>query len=287
MSKYRTLLDIPQHNFRLSCILCGCLPLLYRREYVKDVIASPESFRDVAILLRYAGLMRDCFAMTTAKNRGTSDMKKFDLKKELKQLYNPPRESPVIVDVPSMNFIMIDGAGDPNKAKEFVDAIQMLYAVSYTLKFMIKKADPSKDYVVMPLEGLWWADDMAAFSAGGNRDSWKWTLMIAQPEQVTKDLFKKACEQVKKKKNLPGLSKIRFENFHEGMSAQIMHIGPYSAEGPTVEKLHAFVKEKGYSLRGKHREIYLSDPRRSSPDKMKTIIRQPMEQHVIPQLQWG
>jgi len=203
-------------------------------------------------------------------------MKKLDLKKELKQLYNPPRGEPVIVDVPEMNFLMIDGAGDPNKAKEFQDAIQALYAVSYTLKFMIKKG-ASKDYVVMPLEGLWWADDMAAFGPGGNRDSWKWTLMIAQPAHVTRDLFNEACEQVKKKKNPPALSKIRFESSHEGMSAQIMHIGPYSAEGPTVEKLHAFIKEKGYSLRGRHREIYLSDPRKSSPDKIKTVIRQPME----------
>ena len=203
-------------------------------------------------------------------------MKKLDFKKELDQLYNPPRGEPVIVDVPEMNFLMIDGAGDPNKAKEFVDAIQALYAVSYTLKFTIKKADPSKDYVVMPLEGLWWADDMAAFSPGGNRDSWKWTLMIAQPAHVTRDFFDRAREQVKKKKNPPALSEIRFESSHEGLSAQIMHIGPYAAEGPTVEKLHAFIKEKGYSLRGKHREIYLSDPRRSSPSKMKTIIQQPM-----------
>ncbi|MEM2955525.1 MAG: GyrI-like domain-containing protein [Nitrososphaerales archaeon] len=203
-------------------------------------------------------------------------MPKIDLKKELKHLYNPSAKEVVIVDVPRMNFLMIDGVGDPNKAQEFKDAVEALYSVSYALKFMIKKEKKAIDYSVMPLEGLWWVDDMSKFSIE-DKDAWKWTVMIMQPEFVTKDLFKKALEQVGKKKNLLALSKMRFEDFHEGLSAQIMHIGPYSAEGPTIKKLHNFIKEKGYELRGRHHEIYLGDPRKSAPERMKTIIRQPIE----------
>lgn len=202
-------------------------------------------------------------------------MTKIDFKKELKHLYNPSAKKVAIVDVPKMKFMMIDGAGDPNTAKEYKDAVEALFAVSYALKFMIKKGI-AIDYGVLPLEGLWWADDMAQFSME-NKEVWKWTSMIMQPEYVTEDLVSKTLEQVEKKKNPPALRKIRFESFHEGLSAQIMHIGPYSAEGPTIEKLHNFIKETGHELRGKHHEIYLSDPRRSAPERMKTVIRQPMK----------
>jgi hypothetical protein len=202
-------------------------------------------------------------------------MPKIDLKKELRHLYNPSAREVVVVDVPPMNFLMIDGRGDPNTAQEYQDAIEPLYAVSYTLKFMIKKSGTAIDYAVMPLEGLWWTDDMSQFSVE-NKDIWQWTAMVMQPEYVTKDLFTEALTQVEKKKNPPALSKIRFESFHEGLSAQVMHIGPYAAEGPTVEKLHDFIKENGYELSGKHHEIYLTDPRKSAPDKMRTVIRQPV-----------
>jgi len=201
-------------------------------------------------------------------------MRKIDLKKELKQLYNPPEKEAVIVDVPKMNFLMVDGQGDPNTAQEYKDAIEALYAVSYTLKFMIKKGK-EVDYVVMPLEGLWWTEDMTEFTME-NKDAWKWTSMIMQPPYVTQELVQKALKQVEQKRNLPALSKMRFESFHEGLVVQIMHIGPYSAEGPTIERLHNFIREKGYGLRGKHHEIYLSDPRRSKPGKLKTVIRQPI-----------
>lgn len=177
-----------------------------------------------------------------------------------------------------MNFLMIDGVGDPNTAQEFKDAMETLYAVSYTLKFMIKKGDTAIDYGVLPLEGLWWTDDMTKFSIA-NKDIWKWTVMIMQPEYVTTELFNEAFKQVEKKKNLATLPKIRFESFHEGSSAQIMHVGPYSAEGPTIEKLHSFIKEKGYELRGKHHEIYLSDPRKATPEKMKTVLRHPIKKN--------
>jgi len=201
-------------------------------------------------------------------------MKKIDFKKELKHLYSPSAKEAAIIEVPKMDFLMVDGQGDPNTAQEYKDAIEALYAVSYALKFMIKKGG-DVDYVVMPLEGLWWTEDMTKFTMG-NKDAWKWTSMIMQPPYVTQELVQKALKQVEERRNLPALSKMRFESFHEGLSVQIMHIGPYSAEGPTIERLHKFIREKGYGLRGKHHEIYQSDPRRSKPGKLKTIIRQPM-----------
>jgi len=200
-------------------------------------------------------------------------MKKVDLKKDLKHLYNPSAKEVVTVDVPDMNFLMIDGVGDPNTSQDYKDAIEALYALSYSLKFIIKNGKTAIDYGVMPLEGFWWTDDMAKFDVE-NRDIWKWTAMIMQPEYVSKELFGEALGQVTKKKNPAALSKVRFESFHEGISAQIMHIGPYSAEGPTIERIHGFIKEKGYKLNGKHHEIYLSDPRKTAPEKMKTVIRQ-------------
>ena len=199
---------------------------------------------------------------------------KLDLKKELKDLYNASRKELAIIDVPPMNFLMIDGAGSPETSPQFQAAVQALYGVSYTLKFMIKKTQGA-DYVVMPLEGLWWAEDMEHFSLG-NKDQWQWTLMIMQPEYVTEDLVAEAVEQVREKKDSDTVGELRFEGFHEGVSAQIMYVGPYSDEGPTIARLHCFIEENGYSLRGKHHEIYLGDPRRAAPDKLKTILRQPM-----------
>jgi hypothetical protein len=139
---------------------------------------------------------------------------------------------------------------------------------------MIKKSETAIDYTVMPLEGLWWADDMSDFTKN-NRDAWLWTAMIMQPEYVTRSLFEDAKAQVAKKKYLPLLGDIRFAKFHEGKAAQIMHVGPYSEEGPTIKKIHNIISEQGGELSGKHHEIYLSDPRKSAPEKLKTILRQP------------
>jgi hypothetical protein len=201
-------------------------------------------------------------------------MTKIDYKRELKHLYGLSTKKVTIVDIPTMNFLMIDGKGDPNTAQNYKDAIEALFTVSYTLKFMVKK-DTGINYGVLPLEGLWWwEDDMTKFSE--NKDSWKWTSMIMQPEYVTKNLVSKACEQVKNKKGPKAIQKMRFSSFHEGLSAQIMHVGSYSDEGSTIEKLHQFIKETGYEMREKHHEIYLSDPRRSKPEKLKTIVRQPI-----------
>ncbi|UCF99477.1 MAG: GyrI-like domain-containing protein [Spirochaetaceae bacterium] len=203
-------------------------------------------------------------------------MQKIDYKKRLKQLYSAPAKAPVIVEVPLLNFIMVDGAGDPNTSEQFQQAVEALFSASYTLKFMIKKGPLAVDYGVLPLEGVWWAEDMTAF-ATADKASWKWTLMIMQPEYVTPELVRQALEQTAKKKDLPALAHLRFETFHEGLSAQVLHIGPFSAEGPTIERLHRFIRDNGYRRRGKHREIYLSDLRRAEPEKLKTIIRQPVE----------
>jgi len=202
-------------------------------------------------------------------------VEKVDFKKELKHLYEASVKEPAIADVPRMNFLMVDGVGDPN-AQEYREALETLYAVSYALKFMVKKGKLAVDYGVLPLEGLWWVDDMSQFSEE-NKEAWKWTSLIMQPEYVTEELFYKAVEEVRKQKNPPALPRLRFEGFHEGITVQLMHIGPYSAEKPSIERLHRFIEEKGHELRGKHHEIYLTDPRRMSPEKLRTILRQPVK----------
>ncbi len=179
-----------------------------------------------------------------------------------------------LIEVPSLNFLIIDGTGDPNTSPKFKSAVEALFSLSYTLKFMIKKGVSAIDYAVMPLEGLWWADDMTTFSIE-NKAAWKWTLMIMQPEFIAENEVQAAFKLVAAKKDLPRLKEIRFESFHEGPAAQIMHIGPFSAEGPTIEKVHQFIEAKGFHLSGKHHEIYLSDIRKGDPANWKTIIRQP------------
>jgi hypothetical protein len=201
---------------------------------------------------------------------------KTDFKKELKHLYQPSAKEVTVVDVPDMNFLMVDGQGDPNTSPRYQEALEALYTVSYQLKFTIKGRAPESDYVIPPPEGLWWAKDVDAFTMD-DRDAWQWTAMIMQPEQVTQALFDEAVDKVKQKKDVPGLGKLRFQRYHEGQAVQILHLGPYSAEGPTIERLHAFASENGYQLRGKHHEIYLSDPRRTAPEKIRTVIRQPVE----------
>ena len=201
-------------------------------------------------------------------------MEKIDYKKELKHRYRSSAKKVEVVEVPKMNFLMIDGDGGPNHPT-FQNAIEVLFPLSYTLKFMIKKSDIGIDYGVLPLEGLWWADDMSSFIKD-KKDDWMWTLMIMQPELVKKEMVVKAIEEVRKKKDPVALPLVRFESFSEGEAAQIMHIGPFSEEGPTVEKVHTFIEISSKQLSGKHHEIYLSDIRRAAPEKWKTIIRQPM-----------
>lgn len=204
-------------------------------------------------------------------------MGKLNFKKDLKHLFNPPSKEPVFVKVPPLNYLMIDGRGEPD-GPEAVAAIETLYPVAYTLKFTAKK-EQGLDYGVMPLEGLWWSEDMTDFLEG-RRDRWQWTYMIMQPDFITAAMVEKAVEEVRRKKNPAAITKVRFESLAEGKAAQIMHIGPYSEEGPNILRLHAFIHEAGLSFDGqqqKHHEIYLSDPRRTAPDNWKTIIRQPVK----------
>jgi hypothetical protein len=201
---------------------------------------------------------------------------KLDLKKELKQLYRPSENRISIVDVPPIGFLMVDGRGDPNNSKAYVDAVTALYAVAYTLKFTLKAAGKTPDFTVMPLEGLWWADDMKDFTAG-NRDNWQWTMMIAVPDFVTESDVAAAKVAAEAKKDAPSVEALRFERFHEGPAAQILYVGPYAEEGPTIAAIHGFIAEQGHNRSGRHHEIYLSDPRRTDPKKLKTIIRQPFK----------
>ncbi len=200
-------------------------------------------------------------------------MGKIDLKKEFKAFYNPSVKEVTLINVPKMNFIMFDGQGAP-ESPQFAQSIEALYPIAYGIKFDKKKTDGT-DYGVMPLEGLFWADDIAVFMPEtADRSKWQWTLMIMQPDFISVADFNKAKEAAGKKKNNLFINKVRFESYTEGKSVQIMHLGPYATEGPNIQKLHQKIVEIGGELTGRHHEIYLSDPRRAAPDKMKTVIRQ-------------
>jgi hypothetical protein len=202
-------------------------------------------------------------------------MTKTDFKKTLKHLYIPPRRF-VTVDVPEMQFLMVDGHGDPNTTQDYKDAVEALYAVAYKTKFRSKK-DLGKDYTVPPLEGLWWAEDMETFITR-DKSQWDWTMMIMTPDWISAEIFADAVEQVRKAKDPAALDKVRLERYHEGLSVQIMHIGSYDDEGPVLSQMHSdFIPNNGYVENGKHHEIYLSDPRRVAPEKLKTVLRQPIK----------
>jgi hypothetical protein len=207
------------------------------------------------------------------KNGGVV-MSKVDYKKTQKEFYALKKGVFHFVDVPEMKILCIDGEGNPGTAKAFQMAVEALFAFSYTLKFQMKAE--GFDYVVMPLEGQFYMDDMSQFSEM-RKDEWKWTLMIRQPDQVTKAQIEKARKTVESKKNPEALDQVRFETFIEGKSAQILYLGPYSEETETIQALHGFIEENGCTKRGRHHEIYLNDMRRTAPEKLKTIIRQPVE----------
>jgi hypothetical protein len=193
----------------------------------------------------------------------------------LVKYYKASAKAPEIVDLPSCSFLMIDGRGDPNSAPEYAEALDALYAMAYGLKFGLKKRGVGPEYKVPALEGLWWADDMAQFSIE-RRDDWQWTMMIAQPDHITPDLLAEIVAEAEGKGKPAAVRRVRLEPFDEGLAAQILHSGPYAAEAPTIAKLHAFIEAQGYDKRGKHHEIYLGDPRRTAPEKLRTIIRQPI-----------
>ena len=204
-------------------------------------------------------------------------MSNLDMKKTFKHLYAPSKKDITVVEVPSMHYLMIDGTGNPNTSPEYSESIPALYKLAYSIR-AIKKSE-GEVFTVMPLEGLWWfdGDPIENFILTDvDKARFIWTLMILQPESVTADIVAAAREEANKKKAVPTrLNDVRFEAYNEGEAVQIMHIGPYDEEGPTVKRLHAHIEDNGWSLSGKHHEIYLSDPRKVAPEKMKTVIRQP------------
>jgi hypothetical protein len=207
-------------------------------------------------------------------------MAPLDLVKQHKPLYAPSAKHPAIVEVPEFAFLMVDGRGDPNTSEAYQQALEALYSAAYTLKFTLKKAAPERDFKVAPLEGLWWADDVAPTMAElqRDRDAWNWTMMIAVPDAVTAAEVAAAVEAAARKRELPAAPLLRLERFEEGLAAQIMHLGPYAEEAPTIERLHEWVAAQGYEPRGRHHEIYLGDPRRTAPERLKTVLRHPVRE---------
>ena len=200
-------------------------------------------------------------------------MSKIDLKKDLGDLYKVSANEISLVQVPKLSYLMVEGKGDPN-ASDYQEAIEALFSVSYAIKFLIKGQDISKDYVVMPLESLWWAEDISAF-AENRKDEWLWKAMILQPDFVTKSVFEDVLEKIKVKKGFACLDKMSFSTYEEGLCVQLMHIGNYSNEyRKSIQKLHSYIDENNYSFNGKHHDIYLNDLRKTVESMLKTIIRQ-------------
>jgi hypothetical protein len=204
-------------------------------------------------------------------------MRMLDLKKKYKSLYTQRSGAVTIIEVPEFQFLAVDGRGDPNIVPEFHQAIEALYAVAYTLKFSLKKrAKNPIDYPVMPLEALWWVPDMRKFNMT-QKDAWLWRAMIMQPPVIDEGIVDQCIMVAAGKKDLPALKNLHLVTYNEGLSGQVLHIGPYSTEGPTIQRLHDHIASEGYERSGKHHEIYLGDPRRAAPEKLKTIVRQPVK----------
>lgn len=200
---------------------------------------------------------------------------KADFKKQI-ETYSAPRGRFSIVTVPSLQFLMVDGHGDPNTSKAYQDALTSIYPLAYKLKFF-SKGELDRDYSVMPLEALWWSDDMDSFTSARDKSRWDWTLMNMLPEWITREHLDAAREMVARKGGAPALDGVRLERFDEGLSVQTLHIGSYDDEAPVLDAMHnEFVPAHRLQMTGKHHEIYLSDARRTSPDKLKTILRQPV-----------
>lgn len=202
-------------------------------------------------------------------------MIKEDLKKTLDS-YQAKHGEFHIIEVPKMKYLMVDGRGDPNTSQEFRDAVMALYPVAYKLKFASKN-ELDKDYVVMPLEGLWWADDMSAFTTARDKSKWDFTVMIMQPDWITEDMFKAAVAKVGGKDAPILLPKVRFETLDEGLVVQTLHIGSFDSESEVLDKMHHdFIPINNLKMTGKHHEIYISDFRKVAPEKLRTILRQPV-----------
>ena len=206
-------------------------------------------------------------------------MEKLDLRKKYKHLYLPSAKKVEVVDVPPLQFALIDGMIEPGQSPgtspAFEQAMGALYGITYTLKFMskLRKENPI-DYTVMTLEGLWWVED-GEFDIT-NPANWRYTIMIMQPDHISQEMYLEALAQLRKKKPSPALDLLRIESFHEGLCIQTMHLGPYAEEMKTIAKMDSFAQENGYMLYGKHHEIYMGDPRRGDPAKLKTVLRHPV-----------
>jgi hypothetical protein len=201
---------------------------------------------------------------------------KVDHKREL-DCYRARRGEFRVVDVPPLQYLMVDGHGDPNTSREYAEALAAIYPVAYTVKFAIKR-QLGRDYVVMPLEALWWAEHMAAFTSARDKSRWSWTAMIMVPDWITGDLVDAAVAAVAARDRPAGLDLVRLETLREGRCVQTLHVGPYDDEGPVLAAMHdEFIPAAGLRLAGRHHEIYLSDPRRTAPERLKTVIRQPFE----------
>lgn len=201
-------------------------------------------------------------------------MEKLDLKKLYKTFYSPSAKEFTILDIPPLNYLMVDGHGNPNTVPAYAQAIQTLYGLTYTIKFHVKKT-LEKDFTVMGLEGLWWVPDMNKFSTS-RKDDWDWTAIMLMPDFINQEIFTEAKRQLVAKGKGPLAEIARLETYNEGTCVQVMYFGPYADEGPTIAKMHAHAIENGYVLDGKHHEIYMNDARRVAPEKLKTIIRQPI-----------
>lgn len=203
-------------------------------------------------------------------------MSKVDFKKTVPS-YKARKGAFEIIEVPNLQYLMVDGHGDPNTSEEFKDAIEALYPVAYKLKFA-SKIDLGKDYGVMPLEGLWWSDDMESFTIARDKSQWDWTLMIMQPDWITSEMFDAARKKAAEKKEPKSLHKVRLQWLEEGKCVQTLHVGSFDDEAPVLAKMHdEFIPQNGLKMTKKHHEIYFSDFRKTAPEKLRTILRQPVE----------
>ncbi|GLI26501.1 hypothetical protein ARHIZOSPH14_07430 [Agromyces rhizosphaerae] len=200
---------------------------------------------------------------------------KYDVKRAHRELYAPTAKDWALVDVPPLQYLAIDGQGSPGVSPVYLEAVETLYPVAYAAKFASKR-ELGRDFVVAPLEGLWWADDPTAFTRG-DRDAWKWTLLIHQPDWIDHDAIDRAVAAARAKRDSPALDRLRLQTIEEGSSAQVLHLGPFADEAPTLARLHdEWMPAHGVTFNGPHHEVYLSDPRRAAPEKLRTVLRQPV-----------
>ncbi len=214
--------------------------------------------------------------MTSGAGVPEAGTAKVDLKKSI-AAYTAPRGSFEVIEVPPLRYLMVDGHGDPNTSEAYGEAVSAVFGVAYALKFLSKKT-LGRDYVVMPLEGLWWSDDMATFTSARDKSRWSWTMMSLAPDWLDADHFERAREATAAKAPSAALKRLRLEELSEGLSVQTLHLGSYDDEAPVLAEMHdRFIPESGLRMRGLHHEIYLGDPRRTAPEKLRTILRQPVE----------